>query len=69
MERINNLEQEKTSNIEAIAGVKLKIHEYNETLRNNDYDAVIKELDSNIKLKDSLDKLEHALSILSKLVR
>ena len=55
-ERINNLEQEKSSNIEAIAGVKLKIHEYNETLRNNDYDAVIKELDSNIKLKDSLDK-------------
>lgn len=55
-ERINNLEQEKLSNIEAIAGVKLKIHEYNETLRNNDYDAVIKELDSNIKLKDSLDK-------------
>lgn len=55
-ERINNLEKEKSSNIEAIAGVKLKIHEYNEVLRNNDYDTVIKELTDNKKLKDSLDK-------------
>ena len=42
--RLNTLEDERVSTIEAIAAVKLRINEYMNILRDNSYDAVVSEL-------------------------
>ena len=42
--RINTLENEKNTTIEAIAAVKLKISEYIKILRDNNYDSIVEEL-------------------------
>ena len=42
--RINNLESEKNTTIEAIAAIKLKISEYIQILRDNNYDSLVSEL-------------------------
>lgn len=42
--RINKLEEEKTNTIEAIAAVKIKISEYIQILRDNNYDTIVQEL-------------------------
>ena len=42
--RLLSLEQEKNNTIEAIAAVKLKIGEYIQILRDNNYDAIVEEL-------------------------
>ena len=42
--RMNTLEQEKNTTIEAIAAIKVKISEYMNILRDNNYDAIITEL-------------------------
>ena len=42
--RLNTLEDERVSTIEAIAAVKLRINEYMNILRDNNYDAVVSEL-------------------------
>lgn len=42
--RLNNLEQEKNTTIEAIASVRLRISEYMDILRENNYDAIVTEL-------------------------
>lgn len=50
--RINSLETEKNTTIEAIAAVKIKISEYIQILRDNNYDSIVdelKELNSDIR--------------------
>ena len=42
--RINNIEQDKNNTIEAIAAIKIKISQYMNILRDNNYDSVITEL-------------------------
>lgn len=42
--RINQLEQERDNTIEAIASIKLKISEYMDILRDNNYDTIVTEL-------------------------
>lgn len=50
--RINSLEQEKNTTIEAIAAIKIKISDYIQILRDNNYDSIvaeIKELNTTIR--------------------
>ena len=42
--RINSLENEKNTTIEAIAAIKIKISEYIQILKDNNYDSIIEEL-------------------------
>lgn len=42
--RINSLEHEKNSTIEVIAAIKIKISEYIQILRDNNYDSIVEEL-------------------------
>ena len=42
--RINSLEAEKNTTIEAIAAIKIKISEYIKILRDNNYDSIVQEL-------------------------
>lgn len=42
--RINSLENEKNTTIEAIAAIKIKISEYIQILRDNNYDSIVQEI-------------------------
>ena len=61
--RLALLDKEKENTIEAIASVKLKIHEIEQTLENNKYDEVITELSTVSRMvKTSWNSIEKVLS-------
>ena len=61
--RLRTLEEEKETTIEAIAAVKLKIHEYTEILENNKYDEIVTELSTVTRMvKSSWSSIEKILN-------
>lgn len=62
---INNLDNDKSKIIEAIAGTKMKICELQQILTDNNYDAITTELDDiNSKLKFLNKEINHSLQLL-----